>query len=94
MSNETPQHPHPLFPVYTCVVLQAKAHTVHVFVWSSKGQLLCRKDVSWEPRGQPQVGRGSGLTDKWHSPTVSGQEEQSRDRNQGHPQLSDHQANL
>lgn len=46
MSNETPQHPHPLFPVYTCVVLQAKAHTVHVFVWSSKGQLLCRKDVS------------------------------------------------
>lgn len=67
---------------------------MHVIVGEQQ-ELLCRK--MWAgTQGDSNSGRDSGFTDKGHSLTVSGQEEQSRssDRNQSHPQSSDHQASL
>lgn len=89
MADETPQHPHALlllYSMYTSVVLKIKVH--NACCCGGAARVSCSAGKS-EPRakGDNKVGRDTGLTDKGHSHTASGQEEQSRssDRNQGHP---------
>jgi len=82
MANENPQHPHALLPLCSmCTYVVLKTHNACCCGGAARANCSAERS-ELRAQGDSKVGRGSGITDKGHSPTVAGQEEQSRQRPQ------------